>query len=387
MSVSLNLTDAIVNSQDAVLYFFSGDFNNNIINCNTVNQYSLTGTVNINSYTTGTFNVYDNSTNIYPDAITGPNGFQGEIGEQGFQGVVGPQGVQGINGYQGKYGFQGYKGDVGKGFVIFSSVDNFSDLVSLSVSSNNIGEFVLIKGGELFIYNGDNNGNTGPNNSYTHVGDITDESKLIGFQGVQGSYGSNGTQGNQGFQGNIGFGFQGLQGSSGSGSVTTTSDSTNTGRFVAFKSALSGTLQDLTNNNFQYNPSTNRLSAGTFVGNLEGTANNATNASKVMSSLDTANASRFIPFKDQSLLPGNAGDLYNSQLQYNPSTNTLTAGTFNGSLSGNVSGNATTASGITIRSGLTPTSIGTAGQIGYDGNYIYVCVATNQWKRALISSW
>jgi len=140
-------------------------------------------------------------------------------------------------------------------------------------------------------------------------------------------------------------------------------------------------------NNFQYNPSTNRLSAGTFVGNLEGTANNATNASKVMSSLDTANASRFIPFKDQSLLPGNAGDLYNSQLQYNPSTNTLTAGTFNGSLSGNVSGNATTASGITIRSGLTPTSIGTAGQIGYDGNYIYVCVATNQWKRALISSW
>ena len=112
--------------------------------------------------------MYDNSTNIYPNAITGPNGFQGEIGVQGFQGVFGPQGFQGIN------GFQGYKGDVGKGFIIFSSVDNFSDLVSLSVYPNNIGEFVLIKGGELFIYNGDNNGNTGPNNSYTHVGDITE---------------------------------------------------------------------------------------------------------------------------------------------------------------------------------------------------------------------
>ena len=30
---------------------------------------------------------------------------------------------------------------------------------------------------------------------------------------------------------------------------------------------------------------------------------------------------------------------------------------------------------------------GTAGQINYDTNYIYVCTATNTWKRATISAW
>lgn len=32
-------------------------------------------------------------------------------------------------------------------------------------------------------------------------------------------------------------------------------------------------------------------------------------------------------------------------------------------------------------------SAGTAGQIVWDTNYIYVCVATNTWKRANISTW
>jgi hypothetical protein len=30
---------------------------------------------------------------------------------------------------------------------------------------------------------------------------------------------------------------------------------------------------------------------------------------------------------------------------------------------------------------------GTAGTITYDGNYVYVCVAANTWKRAALSSW
>jgi len=32
-------------------------------------------------------------------------------------------------------------------------------------------------------------------------------------------------------------------------------------------------------------------------------------------------------------------------------------------------------------------SIGTTGQISYDSNYIYICIATNTWKRANISTW
>ena len=35
----------------------------------------------------------------------------------------------------------------------------------------------------------------------------------------------------------------------------------------------------------------------------------------------------------------------------------------------------------------TATSSGTAGQIAYDGDYIYICTATNVWKRVAIGSW
>jgi hypothetical protein len=30
---------------------------------------------------------------------------------------------------------------------------------------------------------------------------------------------------------------------------------------------------------------------------------------------------------------------------------------------------------------------GTAGTITWDSNYVYVCVATNTWKRSALSSW
>ena len=33
------------------------------------------------------------------------------------------------------------------------------------------------------------------------------------------------------------------------------------------------------------------------------------------------------------------------------------------------------------------TSTGLAGQIATDANYIYVCTATNTWKRVAIASW
>jgi len=54
-----------------------------------------------------------------------------------------------------------------------------------------------------------------------------------------------------------------------------------------------------------------------------------------------------------------------------------------GGLSANVTGN------IRI-TGAAPTnsnSNGSAGQIRYDDNYIYICVATNTWKRVEITSW
>lgn len=34
-----------------------------------------------------------------------------------------------------------------------------------------------------------------------------------------------------------------------------------------------------------------------------------------------------------------------------------------------------------------PTDAGVAGSIRYDANYLYVCIATNTWKRCALSSW
>ena len=44
-------------------------------------------------------------------------------------------------------------------------------------------------------------------------------------------------------------------------------------------------------------------------------------------------------------------------------------------------------SGIRIRTASTPTAIspGRVGEIQWDANYIYVCVATNTWKRATLA--
>lgn len=51
----------------------------------------------------------------------------------------------------------------------------------------------------------------------------------------------------------------------------------------------------------------------------------------------------------------------------------------------------TTLNGNLVTSGSyvpsTAASAGTAGQIAWDGNYVYVCVATNTWKRANLSTW
>lgn len=41
----------------------------------------------------------------------------------------------------------------------------------------------------------------------------------------------------------------------------------------------------------------------------------------------------------------------------------------------------------TIGAPATATSTGTAGQIRYDANYVYICVATNTWKRAALTTW
>lgn len=50
----------------------------------------------------------------------------------------------------------------------------------------------------------------------------------------------------------------------------------------------------------------------------------------------------------------------------------------------------TTGDHVLVQTSQTPASVGasgTTGEIAWDANYIYVCVASNSWKRVLISTW
>ena len=60
-------------------------------------------------------------------------------------------------------------------------------------------------------------------------------------------------------------------------------------------------------------------------------------------------------------------------------TGVVTATTFDGNVSGEVT--------LEGAAPATATSTGTAGDIRYDANYVYVCVATNTWKRSALATW
>jgi hypothetical protein len=95
-----------------------------------------------------------------------------------------------------------------------------------------------------------------------------------------------------------------------------------------------------------------------------------------------------------------ANDGYVYINQGNLTLGTDTAGTtvkihVGGTLAGNVittfsNSNVTIGGNLIVSNVYIPTannSVGTTGQISYDSSYIYICIATNTWKRANISTW
>lgn len=42
---------------------------------------------------------------------------------------------------------------------------------------------------------------------------------------------------------------------------------------------------------------------------------------------------------------------------------------------------------VTVDPPASASDTGTAGQLAYDSSYIYVCIATDTWKRVAISTW
>ena len=146
-------------------------------------------------------------------------------------------------------------------------------------------------------------------------------------------------------------------------------DSTNTTRYPVFSTGYNGTPSTLYADatDLTYNPSTNVLTAGTFTGALSGTATNASN----IAITDTPTTSgTYYPVFVSATTGNTAARTDSSTFTYNPNTNTLTVGTVSGNLSGNAS-TATVAGKIiqenTGGSGdyymmMTPTSVGGDGR-------------------------
>jgi hypothetical protein len=110
------------------------------------------------------------------------------------------------------------------------------------------------------------------------------------------------------------------------------------------------------------------FSAGTITASLTGTASQATNSANVFVSVSSVNGVFYLPFFSGAS-NANKALSYDADLQYNPGTNTLTAGTFSGALSGNAT-TSTTASGLFTTSGYQAGSlgIGIAASGANDGN-------------------
>ena len=130
--------------------------------------------------------------------------------------------------------------------------------------------------------------------------------------------------------------------------TATANNSTNEQTYITFIDGASGAQGIETDSNLRYNPSNNSLTASKFSGTLSGNATTATTATNVnLSSNNSTNETVYIPFVDGAT--GTQGLETDTNLYYNPSTNTLTAGTFSGTLSGAAT-SATTATNVNVSS-------------------------------------
>ena len=249
----------------------------------------------------------------YFDGLIWKNG----IGAQGVQGLTGPQGLvgpAGANGTNGSQGLPGAKGDTGD-----QGIQGIQGL-------------------------------TGPQGPIGPAG----ANGTNGAQGLQGAKGDTGDQGIQGIQGPKGeVGPAGPKGdpgtSTGATQLTISSTVANTNNLLSFTNAVSGSaISSLqTNNQLKFNPGTGTLTAPDFTGRLTGdVTGNASSASKVALNNSFTTSTNYLSFSPST---NGVSDLKtNPSLTFNPGTGNLSAPDFTGRLTGNVNGNATSATQVAV---------------------------------------
>jgi hypothetical protein len=152
-----------------------------------------------------------------------------------------------------------------------------------------------------------------------------------------------------------------------SNNILITSDNTSGTYYIPFSKSsgtgYKGLFQDDTTTALSYNPNTSTLSATTFSGNLNGTANSATNSSNsTIIAGNNFSGSNWFPCVVNSSTAGNYNLTSYSNLSYIPNTNTFSC---------NISGNSSTATNATNAINCSTTSTTTA------GTYYPVFVSSN----------
>ena len=129
--------------------------------------------------------------------------------------------------------------------------------------------------------------------------------------------------------------------------VNTNITATNTAGtyFPTFVSNTTGNLPQLVDSSMFYDPSTNTLTVGTLVGTVSGSISNAVTSANVAVTAGTLNQDYFPTFVTGA---GPSLPVFtDSQMTYNPVTDTLTVGTLVGTVSGSIS-NAVTSSNVVV---------------------------------------
>jgi hypothetical protein len=142
-----------------------------------------------------------------------------------------------------------------------------------------------------------------------------------------------------------------LNGSASNVNLTATNDST-ADQYLTFSTVASGNQLLRTDTGLKYVPDTGILTAVGFDGDLDGNATSADVADTVtLTATNSASGDHFILFADAS--SGDEAVRTDTNLTYVPSSNTLTASVFSGSLTGN----ADTATSATTATNLAGTSV------------------------------
>jgi uncharacterized membrane protein len=119
--------------------------------------------------------------------------------------------------------------------------------------------------------------------------------------------------------------------------------------------------------------------ANLMKSDVTGNATTATTATvaNTVATADTTDTSCFVALFEAAT--GNQAAKTDAGLAYNAGTGTLTATALVGPLTGSVAGSVPASASAT----------GTAGTIAWDAslNFLYVCTATNTWKRVAIATW